>query len=299
MSAAGSAKVAWRPRARARARARARLLRAAGILAALWAWASPAMALASPEPERGLGVPRDASTDGFRIDALLHVTTGLTAAAFVFMCGWIVWAALRHNERRHEAVFERGESRRAILVTLAMAGLVFFVIDGYLFFNSTRDLGSVFHDFGRVERDPRAVRIEINAHQWAWDARYPGPDGRFNTRDDIVTLNDIRVPVDAPILLQVASTDVIHAFNLPNFRTKIDAVPGQVNRIWFQAKTTGEFDVGCAQHCGAAHYKMKAQLTVLPREEYERWAREMSESHARGYDEADEGGRWGWEWQGI
>ena len=89
-----------------------------------------------------------------------------------------------------------------------------------------QDINKVFWNFDEVEQRPDAVRIEVNAHQWAWDARYAGPDGKFNTKDDIVTLNDIRVPVDTPVLLQLASTDVIHSFYLPNFRVKQDAVPG-------------------------------------------------------------------------
>ena len=69
--------------------------------------------------------------------------------------------------------------------------------------------------------------------------RYAGPDGKFNTRDDIVTTNDMRVPVGVPVLLQLAASDVLHSFSLPNFRIKQDAVPGMINRLWFQAKETG------------------------------------------------------------
>ena len=126
---------------------------------------------------------------------------------------------------------------------------------------------SIF-DFAGAEAKPGAVRIEINAHQWAWDARYAGPDGKFNTADDIVILNDIGVPVGAPVIFQLASTDVIHSFYVPNLRMKLDAVPGTVNRMWFQAKETGEFEIVCAQHCGTNHYKMRGTLTVLPRAEY-------------------------------
>jgi len=59
------------------------------------------------------------------------------------------------------------------------------------------------------------------------------------------------------VILELASADVIHSFYLPNLRLKQDAMPGMINRMWFQAKETGEFDIGCAQHCGTNHYKMK------------------------------------------
>ena len=68
--------------------------------------------------------------------------------------------------------------------------------------------------------------MEVTAQQWAWTFRYPGADGRFNTADDFVTLNELRVPVDRAVYLQLTSKDVVHSFYLPNFRNKIDAIPG-------------------------------------------------------------------------
>ncbi|HEV8325358.1 MAG TPA: cytochrome C oxidase subunit II, partial [Myxococcota bacterium] len=132
--------------------------------------------------------------------------------------------------------------------------------------------------------------------QWAWDARYPGPDGKFNTKDDIVTLNDIRVPVNTPVVFELASVDVIHSFYLPNFRVKNDAMPGMINHLWFTSKETGIFEIACAQHCGVNHYKMRALLHVLPRDGYDRWAAEASANSARAFDEADTSAHWGWEW---
>src|SRR5581483_7940233 len=101
------------------------------------------------------------------------------------------------------------------------------------------------------------VRIEVNAHQWAWDVRYTGPDGKFNTADDVTSLNEITVPVDAPVILELASTDVVHSLYIPNLRIKQDVVPGTLTKAWFQATETGQFEIGCAQHCGTHHYKMR------------------------------------------
>jgi cytochrome c oxidase subunit 2 len=101
------------------------------------------------------------------------------------------------------------------------------------------------------------------------------------------------------VLLQIASTDVIHSFFIPNFRLKQDAMPGMVNRLWFQAKDTGEYDIGCAQHCGVHHYKMKGQLTVYSPEEYAAWLSNASEIAKRSYDPDDKEAHWGWEWRGL
>lgn len=256
------------------------------------------VALAAPQPGTGVSLPIDASAEGHRIDFLIGITNGITAVLFLVMTAWLLIAGLKHNEK-HEASYDHGTSKRSMFLALGMAGSVFVVVDGNLFVNSTKDLETVYHNFEEAEKDPNAVRIEINGHQWAWDMRYAGPDGKFNTKDDIVRLNDMRIPVDTPIILEVASTDVIHSFNLPNMRTKVDAVPGQINKIWFKAKLTGEFDIGCAQHCGTNHYKMKGLLTILSKEEYAAWAKETSAISERSYDEKDESAHWGWDWKDI
>ncbi len=254
-------------------------------------------AFAAPQPGTGYGLPIDASIEGHRIDWLIGVTNVLTGILFLIMFGWIVYASFFHG-RKHEAKYDHGTSKRSVSIALAMAGSVFLIVDGNLFYNSTTDLETTFHNFEKVEKDPSTIRIEINAHQWAWDARYAGPDGKFNTQDDIVTLNDIRIPVDTPVIFEVASTDVLHAFNLPNLRAKVDAVPGMINRFWVSAKIPGEYDIGCAQHCGTNHYKMKGQLTILSKEEYARWAAQASAVSGRLWDDKDEGAHWGWEWKG-
>lgn len=268
----------------------------AALLSGVLAVAFASAALARPQPGTGINLPIDASAEGHRIDWLIGVTNGITALLFIAMTGWILIAAIKHGEK-HEAVYDHGTSKRSMFLALGMAGSVFVVVDGNLFVNSTMDLETVYHNFKEAEKDPSSVRIQVNAHQWAWDLRYPGPDGKFNTKDDIVRLNDMKVPVDTPVIMEVASTDVIHSFNLPNMRTKVDAVPGQINKIWFKAKMTGEFDIGCAQHCGTNHYKMKGLLTVLSKEEYAKWAAETSAIAERAYDEKDEAAHWGWEWK--
>jgi cytochrome c oxidase subunit 2 len=271
--------------------------RVGGVLAAFLAFAGAThVVLAKPQAGSGIGLPIDASVEGHRIDGLMGVTHVLTGILFVIMTGWIVVSMVRYNHK-HPAEYDHGTSRRSITIALAMAGSVFVFVDGNLFINSSMDLADVYHNFDKIEKDPSTLRIEVNAHQWAWDFRYAGPDGKFNTKDDILSLNDLRIPVGRPVIFNVASTDVLHAFNLPNFRAKVDAVPGTVNRFWIEAKETGEFQIVCAQHCGTNHYKMKGVITVLSEAEYARWAEHASEVTARVYDENDEGAHWGWEWK--
>jgi cytochrome c oxidase subunit II len=255
-----------------------------------------------PQIETGYGMPHDASADGHRIDWLINVTSIFVLILFVIMCIWMLYAVFRHNAK-HTAEYDHGDSKHAVTVALTISAIIFFVVDGNLFVNAINDLSKAFWNFADAEQMQGALRIEVNAHQWAWDARYAGPDGKFSTHekpsdDDVVTLNDIRVPVDTPILIQLASTDVIHSFFLYNFRIKQDAMPGMINRMWFRAKETGEFDIGCAQHCGTNHYKMKAKLTVMPKPDFDRWIQEQAEVGKRGFEAKDDS-NWGWPWKEI
>jgi len=256
---------------------------------------------AAVEREAGIGLPRDASVDGWRIDWLMNWTHVFNLILFFTLCVWLGIACFKHG-RSHPAEYDVGSSRRSVSLALALSAFIFAVVDGNLFVNTLRDLNSVFWNFEKPAADPRTVRIEINAHQWAWDVRYAGEDGKFGTADDIVAWNDVKVPAGAPVMVQLASPDVIHSFYLPNFRLKQDAVPGQINRLWFQARPEmagQEFEIACAQHCGANHYKMRGVLTVLPLEAYRAWATEASVNARRAYDAEDPAAHWGWEWKEL
>ena len=269
------------------------LLALLGVLVTL---SFSAAALADPIVGEGYGLPFDASRDGHRIDWLIEVTNIFVILLALAMCVWILYAVFKHNQD-HKADYDHGDSKHHVAVAMGVSAIIFFVVDGNLWFNSTVDVNTVYWNFEESEKHPDAVRIEINAHQWAWDARYAGPDNKFNTADDVVTLNDIRVPNDVPVLFQIASTDVIHSFSLPNFRVKQDAMPGMVTRMRIWPAKIGEYDIGCTQHCGTNHYKMKGRLTVMSKADYASWHKAMSMHHARGFDAKDIAAHWGWDWK--
>jgi len=137
----------------------------------------------------------------------------------------------------------------------------------------------------------------VTARQWAWTFRTAGPDGRFGTADDVVTLGELHVPVGRPVYLKLRAKDVVHSFYLPNYRTKIDAIPGSTTRLWFQAQEPARTEIGCAQHCGVSHYKMRAWLIAAPEDEYRAWlARAEVDSRLR-YDPTDVVAQQeGWDW---
>jgi cytochrome c oxidase subunit 2 len=156
------------------------------------------------------------------------------------------------------------------------------------------DLTRVFWAF---PTGPEVVKVEILPQQWAWNIRYAGPDGRFGTSDDVTTLNDLRLPVDTPVVVELKAKDVIHSFYLPNLRVKQDAIPGQITKTWFQSRKTGRYEIACAQMCGWAHYKMRGVVTFLPADEYQKWLADVSDDARRLYDPNDAEAHWGWPWK--
>jgi len=238
--------------------------------------------------------PLDATADGFRSDALFSITTTMVSVLFVIMCGILLWAVVMHREGRHRAHYEAGIGRRHLLFTGVITAILFFGVDGTLLVDSYLDLDRALWKFPSADQHP--LEVEVWSQQWAWNMRYAGPDGRFGTPDDVVTLNDLHVPLDRPVVIHLKSKDVVHSFYLPNFRVKQDALPGAETRLWFQAKLAGVYEIGCAQHCGVNHYKMRGLLTAEPADAFDAWMRAAAAEAARRYDPDDADAHWGWPW---
>ena len=239
-------------------------------------------------------LPRDASAQGHGIDAVLGYLTITTAVAFSLMLLILLAALVLHRGRDRVAHYTHGVRPRDRAAAIVAGAVVLFGIDAVAVVRSASGLRSDFWHY--PDGNPDAYRVEVTAQQWAWNFRYPGADGVFNTPDDVVTLNELRVPVGRPVYLQLTSKDVVHSFYLPNFRTKIDAVPGSVTRLWFEAREPGTFEIACAQHCGAWHYKMRGELTALNEADLTRGLGRAAADAALRYDAADRPAHDGWPW---
>ncbi len=236
----------------------------------------------------------DVSRDGWRAEALFWYTTLLCVIAFALVAFALVYSAWKYRARPGgKALYTHGTDRKSFAVTGILAALVFVTIDMNLVRVSQIDVKEYTYNW---PTSPDTLRIEVMPQQWAWNIRYAGPDGVFNTPDDVVTLNEMRIPVGRPVMLNLKAKDVIHSFYIPNFRLKQDANPGYVTRTWFQALKPGNFEIACSQMCGWAHYKMKGDLIAQPEADFERWMKEAVGDAQRRFDPADKEQLWGWEW---
>lgn len=255
---------------------------------------------ASAPPVPLVGRPLDVSVDGFHSDSLFDITLISVTVLFVLQAAIMLYAILKHRENTgSRAHYDHGAGRNNLLMIGVVSSVIFVVVDVTLLYFSFRDVNGIYWNW---PTDPNAIKVEVVGQQWAWNVRYAGPDGKFNTDDDIVTLNDLRIPTGRAVHVRLRSADVIHSFYLPNFRTKQDAMPGMTTQIWFQAKDEGakpggaQYDIGCAQHCGANHYKMHGTLTVYTPKEYDAWYATAVADGKRGYDPANVAANWGWDW---
>lgn len=240
----------------------ARILRAALFISA--AALAPAAAGALPF---WLHLPEQASTYAPEVDRLFHVIMWITGVTFVVVEAMLLlflWK-YRHREGR-VATYTHGNNRLEVIWTIIPAVIcVMLALLSRRMWDTIKE--NMPHD---------ALEIQVTGEQFAWNFRYPGPDGKFNTPDDILTLNQLHFPVGKPVIVTLTSKDVIHSFFLPEFRVKQDAVPGMHTRIWFEGNKVGHWEIACAELCGLGHFRMKGFVTVDTPEDYEKWLAEQA-----------------------
>jgi cytochrome c oxidase subunit 2 len=140
-------------------------------------------------------------------------------------------------------------------------------------------LGFLVYDFsvGRAlaQHPSRGMTIDVTGHQWWWEIQYENPD----PSRQLVTANEIHVPVGEPVQFKLRARDVIHSFWAPNLNGKRDLVPGYMSSIWFTADTAGVYRGQCAEFCGLQHAKMAFYVIAEPRPKFEAWLAAASQSH--------------------
>ena len=125
-----------------------------------------------------------------------------------------------------------------------------------------------------AEPDEDALHVEAVGHQWWFEFRYPGlgPDG-----EDLVTANELRIPVGRQIVITLEAKDVIHSFWVPQLIGKTDMVPGRTNDLEkFTATEIGTFYGQCAEFCGSAHALMRFRVHVDSHADFDRWIDSMN-----------------------
>ena len=124
------------------------------------------------------------------------------------------------------------------------------------------------HDVGTFSsQSPNAIEIAVTGHQWWWEIQYndPEPDKSFKTA------NEIHIPTGEPVLLRLATRDVIHSLWIPNIHGKRDLIPGRVNKLWIEADRAGVYRAQCAEFCGMQHAHMALVVVAEDRPKFDAW----------------------------
>ena len=236
--------------------------------------------------EKWLDMPIQASTHAAQIDQMTVLVHWLMLVLFVGWGAFFIFVLFRFRRGAHpRADYAGAKGKFAKSTEIAVAVIEIVLLVGY----------AIPAWALRVKAFPstsEAVVVRLVGEQFAWNVHYPGPDGRFgrtdiklvsadnplgldrrdpDAKDDITTINQMNLPVDRPILVQLSSKDVIHSLGLIEMRVKQDAIPGMTMPVWFIPNRIGEYEIACSQLCGLGHFRMRGFITVQSDADYRKW----------------------------
>jgi cytochrome c oxidase subunit II len=187
----------------------------------------------------------------------LYLWIGVAVALIVFVA--VAFALIRYRAREGRVPSRRSEANA---LELGAAVLITAIV-GFLVFNTFTT------EAKEDDESQQAVRIDVTAFQWGWRFTYPGQGvsviGNSNDQPTFA------VPGNRPVSFTLTSSDVIHAFWIPEERFKRSAIPGRVNRFDMEFETPGHEEGLCSEYCGLRHSAMRFSVWVLSAESYERW----------------------------
>jgi cytochrome c oxidase subunit 2 len=232
--------------------------------------------------------PEDISTHGSLIDEQMSETMAEAGIAFLaaqFILAFFIWKFSNPGPSARVKDFPVGATGLVIAAFLVV-GLEVLALGVF----GVKAWANVYLTAPSAD----AMPIQVQAGQFAFYFRYPGPDGKFgllhpelinegsqnffgldpehdvDSRDDIVTAQ-MAIPVNKEIHLLMHAKDVGHSFFVRELRVQQDFVPGLDVSLHFTATKTGKYEIVCTQLCGLGHYNMKAYLSVLSQADFDDW----------------------------
>lgn len=244
--------------------------------------------------EKLMGLPLVAAEHGHDVDRLMVYVHYLMAALFVGWMAFFIYVLYRFRARRQaEADYAGVQNHASTWLEGAVAA-----VEGVLLIGFAVPFWSATVEKFPAERESTVVRVV--AEQFLWNFVYPGPDGKFGrqdlkfvaadnaygfdkadaaTKDNVIVLNELHVPINKPVILNVSSKDVIHCFKVVPLRVTQDAIPGLHVPAHFVPNKEGKYQVICAQLCGNGHTAMTSGLVVVESQEaFDKWLAEKSKS---------------------
>ena len=229
----------------------------------------------------------DIASNWGSMDDTITLTFWVGGTVFVVVCLFMVYCVFKFSYKPDRRAEYKPEDKKLekILTIVTTLGVVALLAPGLV----------VWNQYVNVPKS--ALEIDVMAWQWGWQYRLPGEDGKLgntkvvnindnnpfgiipedpNGRDDILIQSDeINLKNNRPVKILLRSVDVLHNWYVPQFRAKMDAVPGVVTYYWFEPNKVGEYEVLCAEYCGVGHYGMRGRVFVKNEQDYENWLQEQ------------------------
>ena len=217
------------------------------------------------------------------MDETLLLTFWVTGGVFMAVGLFMVYCVWRYRYQKDRKSEYKPEDKKLEfhLTWITAVGVVVLLAPGLV----------VWNKFVTVPEN--AIKVEVMAYQWGWNFRLPGEDGALgktsihnitddnpygldlddpNGKDDLLVQDaDLHLQIDKPVKVLLRSIDVLHNFYVPEFRAKMDMVPGMITFYWFTPTKTGEYEILCAELCGTGHYAMLGTVVVEEESDYSNW----------------------------
>ena len=243
-------------------------------------------------------LPVAASKEAGQVDELFNLMMTIGTGLFLLVEGVLVYSVIKFRRKKEDTTDGppiEGNVPLEIVWT-AIPTVIVFILAIYSFevYNAMGGLDPMAsHDMGpkqqiamssdgqevalglgvspESEQGNNPLIVNVNGIQYAWIFTYP---------DTGIISGELHIPIDRPVQLNITAGDVLHAFWLPEFRIKQDAIPGRESQLTFTPTRVGQYPVICAELCGAYHGGMKTSLTVHTADEYEQWVQDNTFAQA-------------------
>ena len=219
------------------------------------------------------------------IDDTINIALWVTGIVFVLVNLFLAYVVYKYRFNKNRKADYEPENKKleGWLTVVTSAGVAAMLIPGLF----------VWADIIEPPEDSHIV--EIVAQQWHWTYRFPGDDGQLGKTaiefiteanpfgmdesdpagldDYLIASNELHLPVNKPVKLVLRSKDVLHNFAVPQFRVKMDLVPGLMTYVWFTPSRVGSYDILCEELCGVAHFTMRGRVMVDEQAVFDNWLR--------------------------
>ncbi len=229
----------------------------------------------------------DIASNWVGMDHTITLTFWVGGGVFVAVCLFMVYCLFKFSYKEGRKAEYKPEDKKLekILTWATTVGVAALLAPGLI----------IWSQYVNVPKN--ALEVDVMAWQWGWQYRLPGEDGKLGTtkvtninddnpfginpddpfgQDDVMIQSDVlNMENNRPIKILLRSVDVLHNWYVPQFRSKMDAVPGIVTFYWFEPNKVGEYEVLCAEYCGVGHYAMRGTVIVQDKQSYEKWLDEQ------------------------